>query len=224
MQTFSEDRVMQELEWVSNKLCSGGSSCLQILNNDFFDILYSIIYYVDHLSSKVRKELIQLLQIGLKNLKHYIDVRKYWDHAENNMLTTSIIQNGEIENNPQFKVIFLIQNSIKAYVYLITWFMSDNSKLKDNRDLNLTKRKKKGEAKPSNEIDNNAILMANKECIRILIQIIEHNVNFFWPEHKIDEDFINLFIKSGFDMLENPNNIKNQEIKNILFDLMQIVM
>lgn len=102
--------------------------------------------------------------------------------------------------------------------------MSDNSKLKDNRDLSLTKRKKKGDPKPSNEIDNNAILMANKESIKIFIQMIELNVNFFWPEHKIDENFINLFIKTGFDMLENPNNIKNQEIKNILFDMMQKCM
>jgi hypothetical protein len=62
---------------------------------------------------------------------------------------------------------------VKAYVYLITWFMSENSKLKDNRDLNLTKKKKKNAVAPANEIDNNSILMANKECIKIFSTLIE---------------------------------------------------
>jgi hypothetical protein len=31
---------------------------------------------------------------------------------------------------------------------------------------------------------------------------------------------VNLFIKTGFDMLENQNNIKNSEIKQCLFDMM----
>lgn len=46
----------------------------------------------------------------------------------------------------------------------------------------------------------------------------------FWPEHRVDEDFVNLFIKSGFEMLENPSVIKNNELKQTLFDLMQICL
>jgi hypothetical protein len=88
--------------------------------------------------------------------------------------------------------------------------MQDNSKLKDNRDINLSKkRRRKNAPQPVNEVDNNSIAMANKECIKIFINLIENNINYFWPEHKIDEDFVNLFIRTGFDMLENPNNIKN---------------
>ena len=113
---------------------------------------------------------------------------------------------------------------LKAYIYLITWFMSENSKLKDTRDLNLTKRKKKNAQQPTNEVDNNSILVANKECIKLFISIIELNVNHFWPEHKIDEAFVNLFIKTGFDLLENQNNIKNEEMKKLLFDMMQKCM
>jgi len=91
--------------------------------------------------------------------------------------------------------------------------MSDNSKLKDNRDV-LTKRKKKGAPQPTNEIDQNAITMAIKECVKLFTSFIEGNINHFWPEHKIDEDFVNLFIKASFDTLENPNTIKNLELKN----------
>lgn len=132
-----------------------------------------------------------------------------WEYAENNLLTTSMVTNQESMLDAQFKIIVLIQNAIKAYVYLITWFMSDNSKLKDNRDLALSKKKKKGATQPPNEIDVNAIMMANKDCVKLFISMVESNINHFWPEHKIDEDFVNLFIKSSFDMLENPNNIKN---------------
>lgn len=79
--SVQEKDVLSDLERVSNKLCGSGSNCLQILNNDFFDTLYSIIYYVDSMSSRVRKEVIQLLQIGLKNTKNYMDGRKMWDFA-----------------------------------------------------------------------------------------------------------------------------------------------
>jgi hypothetical protein len=133
---------LKELERVSNKLCGNGSKCLEILNNDQFDVLYSIVYYVEELSLKVRKEFITLLQIGLKNCKHYIDMRKMWEYSENNLLTSTMLANQETMLDSQFKIILLIQNAIKAYTYLITWFMSENSKLKDGRDV-ISKRKKK---------------------------------------------------------------------------------
>jgi len=31
----------------------------------------------------------------------------------------------------------------------------------------------------------------------------------YWPEHKIDEEFVNLFIKTGFEMLENQSMVKH---------------
>ena len=144
------------------------------------------------------------------------------EYAENNLLTSNMVEHQEQNLDPKFKIILLLQNSIKAYTYLITWFMSDNSKLKDNRDIALSKKnRKKNAPSPANEQDMNAILMANKECLKIFISLIDTNFHFFWPEHKIDEDFVNLFIRTGFDMLENPNNIKNTEIKGLLFDMMQ---
>jgi hypothetical protein len=208
LNNLSEDRVLEEIERVSNKIGGNGSSCLQILNNDYFDILYSIVYYIDDQSLKVRREVIQLLQQGLKNTKHYMDMRKMWEFAETNLLTSSMIQNQELMD-AQFKIIVLIQNSIKAYVYLITWFMSDNSKLKENRDLALSKKKKKGAEQADGERYANAIMMATNECVKLFISFVEQDMKHFWPEHRIDEDFINLFIRASFDMLENPNNIKN---------------
>ena len=36
-----------------------------------------------------------------------------------------------------------IKNALSAYVYLITWFLSDFYKLKDLKEANLTKGKKR---------------------------------------------------------------------------------
>lgn len=82
---------MEEIERVSNKIGGTGSSCLQILSNDYFDILYSIVYYIDDQPLKVRREVIQLLQQGLKNTKHYMDMRKMWEFADTNLLTSSMV-------------------------------------------------------------------------------------------------------------------------------------
>lgn len=43
-----------------------------------------------------------------------------------------------------------------------------------------------------------------KDCLNYMMEIIETDIHYFWPEHKIEEEFVNLFIKSGFDMIENP--------------------
>jgi len=108
LHTLSEEKVLKELERVSDKVCGTGSKCLEILNNDYFDILYSVIYYIEDQPMRVRKEIIQLLQIGLKNTKHYMDMRKMWEYAENNLLTSSMLANQESMLDSQFKIIVLI--------------------------------------------------------------------------------------------------------------------
>lgn len=44
---WSEDKLMKELETVGDKLCSGLTKCLKILNNDIFDIFYSYLDYFE---------------------------------------------------------------------------------------------------------------------------------------------------------------------------------
>lgn len=44
---FSQEQIHSELESIGNKLCGGGSKCLEILNNDNFDFLFSVIYYLE---------------------------------------------------------------------------------------------------------------------------------------------------------------------------------
>lgn len=47
----------------------------------------------------------------------------------------------------------------------------------------------------------NAIMISQKECLKIFLSILDSNIHNFWPEHKIEEEFVTLFIRTGFDML-----------------------
>lgn len=66
--TWIEDKLMKELETVSDKLCSGSTKCLQIMENDIFDIFYSYLYYFEEIPTAVRKDLISHLNLGLRFL------------------------------------------------------------------------------------------------------------------------------------------------------------
>jgi hypothetical protein len=62
--------LLREIEEVAENICPGGSTikCLQIMDNDNFDTLYSIIYYLEQVSPSVRKEVLEVLNKGLRNL------------------------------------------------------------------------------------------------------------------------------------------------------------
>ena len=129
LNNISEDTILQEIQRVGERICGQGSKCLEIISYNYFDILYSVNYYLEDQTLRVRMELIQCLQIGLKNVIKYIEQRKMLEQAEQNFLASSMVNNQDKLTNSMFKIILLIQNSIKSYVYLITWFMSDNSKI-----------------------------------------------------------------------------------------------
>jgi hypothetical protein len=55
---------------VAESIVPGGAAvkCLQIMDNDNFDTLYSIIFYLEQVSVSVRKEVLEVLNKGLRNL------------------------------------------------------------------------------------------------------------------------------------------------------------
>ena len=91
----------------------------------------------------------------------------------------------------------LIQNALKAYVYLITSFMSDYVKSKDAKsELKVSRGKKKQLTATQSEIKE--IIQLSKDCLQQFSKIIDMKIHFLWPclilrpEHRIDEAFINL--------------------------------
>ncbi len=53
---------------------------------------------------------------------------------------------------------------------------------------------------------------------------MEEDIQYLWYETKVEEDFIRFFVKTGFDMLENPNNTKVADVKDKLFAIVQRTM
>jgi len=70
---------------------------------------------------------------------------------------------------------------------LITWFLSDNCRLKEYKEANLTKGKKKVAKKDktknqeNDELAQNAIAMASQEVLReILESVLKKDMHVLW--------------------------------------------
>ena len=137
---LSDERIQQEIEQVLERLT--GNKCLQIATNEIFDVLYSAIFYLQDVSLTIRKEIIQILETGLRNLLKFMDRTHVLEWAEQNFISSDDI-NMTIQEEPQLKTAIQIKNALSAYVYLITWYLSDYCKLKETKEAALTKNKRK---------------------------------------------------------------------------------
>lgn len=115
---------------------------LKILSNEIFDPIYSILFHLEEVSLTVRKELLQVLINGLRNLTDLMTGTKVLEWAQENFLSHSTIAT-LVKEDPQCKMAIQIQNALSAYVYLITWFLSDFCKLKDLKEAALSKGRKR---------------------------------------------------------------------------------
>ena len=93
VKNLTEETLVQKIEEISRKLCNPGSECLDIIQNDYFDLLCSANYYVDHVSPKIKIEIFQLLKIAFENLVKYMEARKIFDIAEENYISSNMTEN-----------------------------------------------------------------------------------------------------------------------------------
>ena len=147
-----------------------GNKALNILQNDIFDSIYSVIFYLEDVSLSVRKELIQILEQGLKSLVQLMTRSRVLEWAEQNYISSESVQ--LIDQDPNIRQAFAIKNALSAYVFLITWYLSDFCKLKDTKEANLTKNKRGKNAKKDrtsdehrSELDQNAIQLATNNIL-----------------------------------------------------------
>ena len=115
-----------------------------------------------------------------------------------------------MREDPQCKLAIQVQNALSAYVYLITWFLSDFCKLKDLKEANLSKGKRRVAKKDRTDEQNrreqelNAIAITSQRALEIMHRdMLQQNIHLLWPEQKIDEGFVKCFLKTGFDLLEH---------------------
>jgi len=62
------------------------------------------------------------------------------------------------------------------------------------------------------------------ECMELLNQFLQLGLHHFWQEQKIEDKFVNIIVKMGFDMLENLGQFKGEDYKQNIFDILQICM
>lgn len=113
------------------------AKCLQIMDNDNFDVLYSILYYLDEMTATVRKELCEVLIKGLRFLLKGMEREKILsgDSAfEHRKSLQSGVSSGTRGGGNSGADVNMYRNCLKAYVYLMSWFLQDNSKLKESKE------------------------------------------------------------------------------------------
>ena len=95
------------------------SRSLKILTNDVFDPVYSVLRSLNDVSVNIKKELLEHLVHGLKNLLNMIEQTKILAWASENFLSESTIMQ-LIREEPQCKKAIQMQNALSAYVFLLT--------------------------------------------------------------------------------------------------------
>ena len=138
------------------------------------------------------------------------------------MVTAEMIK--DQENLDQVnKNILLVQNCLKAYAYLITWFLSDYSKARNNqkKEIGVSKRRRKNAVKDDAEMEHDAIGNYMREALTLLGNFIDFEMQVFFAGHKVDEDVVKAYMRSGFDIVECQANLKNLELKTAVFELLE---
>ena len=77
---ITEERIQQEIDVVMESL--SGNKAVNILNNEVFDSIYSVLFYLGDVPISIRKDIIQILEQGLKNLTTHMQKARVLDFAE----------------------------------------------------------------------------------------------------------------------------------------------
>ena len=89
-----------------------------------------MLYYLEEMPPSVRKEIIHLLQKSLHYLLKLMERDRVlnsdsaFEHRKSLQSNVTSARKGGPDIN-------MYRNCLKAYIYLITWFMQDYSKIKD---------------------------------------------------------------------------------------------
>ena len=146
---------------------------VKILTNEVFDPIYSILFHLEDVSTTIRKEVLELLQSGLKNLISLMNATKVLEWASQNFLSQSTMAQ-LVREDPQCKMAIQVQNALSAYIYLLTWFLSDFCKLKDLKEANLSRGKRRVAKKDKTDEQNkreqelNAIAITSQKALECL--------------------------------------------------------
>ena len=78
---MSENEVREIIKRIIDTVCGERKKSLEILENEVFDPIFSILYHLDGVSMTVRKELLETLTQGLKSLTDLMEGTKVIEWA-----------------------------------------------------------------------------------------------------------------------------------------------
>lgn len=203
------------------------NGCLTITSNDTFDILFSAIYNLEEVSVEVRKELALIVEQGLRNTLKYLETSGALNYAQHNFISSENLA-AEAQEDANLARVLRIKNVLGAWVYLATWFLSENCLLKENKESNLTKAKRKAKKDRTTDEqriqnDLNAIALANNNTLHQLVEgVLKQPIHLLWPNQKVEEEFVKRMLKCGFDFLMVKTRDEDQ--KNKVFELLQLTI
>jgi hypothetical protein len=71
---------------------------------------------------------------------------------------------------------------------------------------------------------NQIITVHTEQILKNLIKLINSNIKIIFKNKIIEEDFLNEIIKTGFDLLEIPNELKNSSVKEKIFEVLTLTL
>ena len=100
---MSENDVREIIKRIIDNICGERKKSLEILENEVFDPIFSILFHLENVSMTVRKELLETLTQGLKNLTDLMEGTKVIEWASQNFLSKSTIAQ-LVREEPQCKL------------------------------------------------------------------------------------------------------------------------
>lgn len=145
------------------------------------------------------------------------------DVARDHMLTAEMVRNqASIEEQQVYRNVLFAQNCMKAYLWLLINFLVDYSKARADEPKEIgAKKPRKKAPQDQAERDHESLQHLVLEGISMLNQLVAMDVHYFFPSHKIEEDVVKALMKGGFDLIECPQNLKNTDIKDCVFRMLE---
>lgn len=78
---MSENEVREIIKRIIDTVCGERKKSLEILENEVFDPIFSILHHLENVSMTVRKELLETLTQGLKSLTDLMEGTKVIEWA-----------------------------------------------------------------------------------------------------------------------------------------------
>ncbi|XP_032230454.1 condensin complex subunit 1 [Nematostella vectensis] len=175
-----------------------------ILRN--FDVFFSLIRHFTDVDSSVREEAWQVLLNALSQLSSNIQ---------------PIIEQGDADTETRKTHL----NTLKMICYLLTQ-MSESFEAEATKPTSQVTGKGRGKSAASKKKNSAGFdwEQQRERLVEMLGHLMQLDVNRLWDPPVVEEEFVNLMTGCCYKLLENPAVIRNKTTKDVVINLLGIVV